>query len=755
MKRRKQQPEPIRLVRWSNNKSISATNTTTNGDTFTTETSSHQHNNNDNKTHTINNCIDLASNYNNNNNENINKSIYPKIYSHENKKSISATTTQRKISPSLTTTKRKSSSSIFNSSSASTRKKENNNNILLIEKYKPTQSKELCISSRKVKEVREWIENSYIDGNRRKLLILLGDPGIGKSTMCTIIAKELNISIIKWNNDESILLDNSNINILATAAHNNNKSSSIKSFEEFLSSSVNGYSKLDIDYDTANNSSSSSNSVLDKENYDIKSNKRSLILIDDLPYIHRAHAQEAFRNMFTNHIQNTKIPIIIIYSNVSEGKPAFGQIEKIIDTSTLTNNLRMIKCTSISDKIIKKVLLSILQKEERSANNNNNRIYNSNHNNNKKKNMINNEFLNEICLSSHGDIRNAINALQIHITTMKQKRKLSFISSSSPSSTSSRNKKNLSSSTSSSNNNNDESIYKRDCKLNSFHALGKLLYAKRINRDENINNNGSPSFQTLEKLLYNNNTNTNKSSSLLQYDNTTTTTLTPTPIQQESTIASSRPPLSFNPENVIQQNDMSDVHTSLCFLSYNSPDFFSDIIDLSNAFTSFSDAALFSSRCFHSQRDHGDTIFPNEYLSSIASRTVAQYNKQPSPNKFRSYKKHPIFNVNKKQKGNVIKIRQLCRRLSIGSTQHLPLSCSIASCNDVVLDYMPFMRTIIPCETQFAVENLYSYVKAEDSNIDGNKNEISLLPQDEIENLLHLELQEQNQILQEDDIVED
>ena len=68
---------------------------------------------------------------------------------------------------------------------------------------------------------------------------------------------------------------------------------------------------------------------------------------------------------------------------------------------------------------------------------------------------------------------------------------------------------------------------------------------------------------------------------------------------------------------------------------------------------------------------------------------------------------------------------------------------------------MPFMRTIIPCETQFAVENLYSYVKAEDSNIDGNKNEISLLPQDEIENLLHLELQEQNQILQEDDIVED
>ena len=61
---------------------------------------------------------------------------------------------------------------------------------------------------------------------------------------------------------------------------------------------------------------------------------------------------------------------------------------------------------------------------------------------------------------------------------------------------------------------------------------------------------------------------------------------------------------------------------------------------------------------------------------------------------------------------------------------------------------MPFMRNIISSETRFAIENLYSYVNEED----GEEGE---LPQDGIENLLHLELQEQSQILQEDDIVED
>ena len=135
-------------------------------------------------------------------------------------------------------------------------------------------------------------------------------------------------------------------------------------------------------------------------------------------------------------------------------------------------------------------------------------------------------------------------------------------------------------------------------------------------------------------------------------------------------------------------------------------------------------------------------------MSSITSRTVAEYNTNPSPNKFRSFKKPPIFDITKKRNGNVIKIRQLCRRLSIGSTIHLPLDCSIASCENVVLDYMPFMRNIISSETRFAIENLYSYVNEED----GEEGE---LPQDGIENLLHLELQEQSQILQEDDIVED
>ena len=70
--------------------------------------------------------------------------------------------------------------------------------------------------------------------------------------MCHVLAKEMDISILQWNNDESILLD--------TTTNFLRKSSVVKSFEEFLSSSINGFYELDTDL---NNNSSRS---IDKEN---------------------------------------------------------------------------------------------------------------------------------------------------------------------------------------------------------------------------------------------------------------------------------------------------------------------------------------------------------------------------------------------------------------------------------------------------------------------------------------------------------
>ena len=80
----------------------------------------------------------------------------------------------------------------------------------------------------------------------------------------------------------------------------------------------------------------------------------------------------------------------------------------------------------------------------------------------------------------------------------------------------------------------------RDSRLSPFHALGKLLYAKRVSSDA-----------------------TNR-----------------------------RPPLEFVPEDIVEQSGMP-LYSSIYFLQGHAPDFFTDVNELSLAFDKYSDAALF------------------------------------------------------------------------------------------------------------------------------------------------------------------
>lgn len=93
--------------------------------------------------------------------------------------------------------------------------------------------------------------------------------------------------------------------------------------------------------------------------------------------------------------------------------------------------------------------------------------------------------------------------------------------------------------------------YERDTRLSTFHALGRILYAKR----QPMNN---------DTLL----------------------------VQASASTVRVRPPLQFVPEKVMEQSDM-ELGGALYFLEHNSPEFFTDISELSTALDHFSDAALF------------------------------------------------------------------------------------------------------------------------------------------------------------------
>ena len=64
---------------------------------------------------------------------------------------------------------------------------------LWTDKHAPLKSVDLAVAPKKVKEVAAWMQKAD-----SKLLILIGKPGIGKSTMVRLLAKELHIDLQEW-----------------------------------------------------------------------------------------------------------------------------------------------------------------------------------------------------------------------------------------------------------------------------------------------------------------------------------------------------------------------------------------------------------------------------------------------------------------------------------------------------------------------------------------------------------------------------
>jgi cell cycle checkpoint protein len=106
--------------------------------------------------------------------------------------------------------------------------------------------------------------------------------------------------------------------------------------------------------------------------------------------------------------------------------------------------------------------------------------------------------------------------------------------------------------------------YERDSKLSMFHTLGKVLYAKRKKVPEVTNSN-------------------------------------------------ERPPLDFNPDAVMEQSGM-DLGAALTFLGYHSPDFFTDVSEISKAFDHYSDAAVLLGRSVSSNELNTSLTFRREKL---------------------------------------------------------------------------------------------------------------------------------------------
>jgi hypothetical protein len=126
------------------------------------------------------------------------------------------------------------------------------NQLMWVDKYAPTHSSDLCVAPKKVKEVKEWmslaLSNEFYSfgSTSSKLLILTGSPGIGKSAMVRVLAKELGFTLLEWE-------DANNTSYTTTTTENGaffplspQQQSQLNSFKEFLFSSGGGFQTLSI-----------------------------------------------------------------------------------------------------------------------------------------------------------------------------------------------------------------------------------------------------------------------------------------------------------------------------------------------------------------------------------------------------------------------------------------------------------------------------------------------------------------------------
>ena len=312
------------------------------------------------------------------------------------------------------------------------------------------------------------------------------------------------------------------------------------------------------------------------------------------------------------HIQRTQIPTFFIFSDVHEGKHKPDDLERLIPPHILYSTLvQILPIQPVTKSKMKKCLQSIAKAEGL------------------RSGALSADFFEETHLSSGGDLRHAIFAMQFRCCSAN--------SSGCASETS-----------------------KKDAKLSTFHALGKLLYAKR--KPQSVQYDSDSDDEALAS-----------SAKTKKWDD-------------------GRGLLEFVPEEILSNIDMG-LDSALSFLSYHSPDFFTDATDLSRSFDLMSDASAFLDRF-----GQADGPFPNEYASCIGGRAVADGNKNPAPPQFRQFTAPKVFSVMKKNRENEMKIEQLRKRLSVGggSRSRTSIHDNIGSAHQFVTDSLPYMRTVIP-----------------------------------------------------------
>ncbi|KAI4684608.1 uncharacterized protein J4E88_004048 [Alternaria novae-zelandiae] len=187
------------------------------------------------------------------------------------------------------------------------------------EKYGPVSLDELAVHKRKVADVRTWLTDVFSGKARKRLLLLKGPAGSGKTTTMSLLSKELGIHMHEWKNPIGSMSTSDSF-VSATAQ-----------FEEFVGR-TGAFGSLAFDEPTMSAQTASSNSQTERQ--------KQLVLVEEFPntFTRTSSAVQSFRSSVLNYLAaNTQSATTFFSTQVDPEQPVTPIVMIISETLLSTN----------------------------------------------------------------------------------------------------------------------------------------------------------------------------------------------------------------------------------------------------------------------------------------------------------------------------------------------------------------------------------------------------------------------------------
>ncbi|KAJ4288195.1 RFC checkpoint protein Rad17 [Kalmusia sp. IMI 367209] len=188
------------------------------------------------------------------------------------------------------------------------------------EKYGPTSLDELAVHKKKVSDVRTWLTDVFSGKERKRVLLLKGPAGSGKTTTMSLLSNEMGFHMHEWKNPTSTATSSEGGYVSATAQ-----------FEDFVGR-TGTFGSLAFDEPTETHQNRSAPLETRRE--------EQLILVEEFPntFTRTSSAVQSFRSSLLNHLAANTPSATAFFSGKLEAPQSVTPIVMIISETLLSTN---------------------------------------------------------------------------------------------------------------------------------------------------------------------------------------------------------------------------------------------------------------------------------------------------------------------------------------------------------------------------------------------------------------------------------